>query len=155
MNIRLQKYKRNRLAGMNQYNAARVAGYSESMALKGCHRLERSVKVGIVDALERAGITGSYRANELFKLTQATKIQSCDVYVRNEDGKMVVNENSNDFIEVPDNATRLNAQKHISELLGDIKSKVEHSGQVTFVKMETIMIGDRALEFDIGSPLSA
>lgn len=57
MNIRLQKYKKNRLAGMNIYNAARAAGYSETYAKGKPHRIEKSVKVGMADAFERAGLT--------------------------------------------------------------------------------------------------
>lgn len=57
MNIRLQKYKANRLAGMNIYNAARAAGYSHNTANKQGKRIEKLGKVGMVEAFEQAGLT--------------------------------------------------------------------------------------------------
>ncbi|MBU1051084.1 MAG: hypothetical protein KJ718_00830 [Nanoarchaeota archaeon] len=56
MNIRLQKYKKNRLVGMNQYNAARAAGYSEGYSRKAC-KIEMSAKISMADAFEQAGFT--------------------------------------------------------------------------------------------------
>jgi hypothetical protein len=151
MNIRMQKYKANRLKGMNQYNAARAAGYSESMARVAC-RIEKSVKVSITDALERAGITPEYRAAELVKLTQANKVISCNVIASDGEGMKDANSMTKDFIDVPDNAVRLNAHKHIAELMGDVKSKVEHevSGKVTFVEMKEIELNGKPLRYKIG-----
>ena len=68
MNIRQQKYKANRIAGMNQYNAARAAGYSETTSRNHSDRLERVMKGDIQDALEQAGITDKFQAQRLFEL---------------------------------------------------------------------------------------
>lgn len=57
MNLRLQKYKKNRMAGMGIVNAARAAGYSESYSTKKSYRIEHRAKVGLADAFERAGLT--------------------------------------------------------------------------------------------------
>lgn len=55
MNIRQQKYKRNRLLGMNQRNAAIAAGYSLNYARNA--RPEKVVKGCLADAFEQAGFT--------------------------------------------------------------------------------------------------
>lgn len=73
INIRQQKYKRNRLKGMNQYNAARAAGYSEEYSRQAC-RIEKLVKVSISDAFEQAGITDKYLANLAAEALEATKV---------------------------------------------------------------------------------
>lgn len=121
MNIRLQKYKANRIAGMNQYNAARAAGYSETYSRNA--RPEKFVKVCIKDALEQAGITPKYRAEELYKLTQANKTVSAIVTGKDAGAA------DTDFIEVPDNPTRLATHRHITDLLGDNLSSPEGAGK--------------------------
>ncbi len=101
MNIRQQKYKANRLAGMNQYNAARAAGYSESMSRTHNDRLERAMKGDIVNALEQAGITDKYQAEALKRLTV-----------------------------LADFPTQISTLKHIADLKGQSKARVEHTGKV-------------------------
>ena len=126
MNIRQAKYKKNRIAGMNMYNAAIAAGYSENYARNA--RPEKLVKGGIQAALERAGLTDKYQAEKLEKLTKATKAISCNVYIdkngemKNADGK------SMDFIEVDDNPTQIAALKHIADLKGQNKHIVKGEG---------------------------
>jgi hypothetical protein len=144
MNIRLQKYKVNRIKGMNQYNAARAAGYSEATSAHHQDRLEKVVNGGIVNALEQAGVTATYRAAELMKLTQATKTVSAIITGKDAGAA------DTDFIDVPDNPTRLNAHKHIADLMGDVKDKLELSGQLKIMKMDTIVKGNRLLEYSIG-----
>ena len=95
--LRQQRYKINRIAGMNQYNAAKAAGYSENYSRNA--RPERVVKGSIVNALEQAGLTPSYRAKEIMRLTKSKRDEIC-----------------------------LNTHKHIGDLLGDVKNRVEHSG---------------------------
>ena len=58
---------------MNQYNAARAAGYPESTARDHTNRLERSVSVGMKEAFEQAGITDKFLANLAFEGLNATK----------------------------------------------------------------------------------
>jgi phage terminase small subunit len=73
MNIRLQKYKKNRITGMNRYNAALAAGYSLAVAKSHTDRLEE--KLGsITDYFERAGLTDKKLANKLAELFEATKV---------------------------------------------------------------------------------
>lgn len=67
--IRIQKYKKNRLSGMNQYNAAVAAGYSESFSRSHGKKLEEKAK--IADVLERVGLTDKYLANKALELVEA------------------------------------------------------------------------------------
>jgi len=107
MTERQRKYRKNRLAGMTQYNASRCAGYSESYSLKACKIENRlSVKVATQDELERAGLTGKYLAKKLKALTDAgtTRIQ---------EGETIV---------IPDNASRLKALELVYKLTGHLSS---------------------------------
>lgn len=74
MNIRLKKYKKNRLKGMNQYNSARAAGYSETYARTHNDRIERSIKGDMVDLLEQVGLTDKFLASYLKKGLNAKKL---------------------------------------------------------------------------------
>lgn len=108
MNIRLQKYKKNRIAGMNIVNAARAAGYSESFSKGKACRLEKSVKVSMADAFERAGFTDKAVVEYALEGMKALKLQSCNIYISKPSAesidaeKLVINKNSNDFVEVED-----------------------------------------------------
>jgi hypothetical protein len=82
MNIRLQKYKANRLAGMNQYNAARAAGYSHNYANKGGKRIEDLGKVGLEDAFEQAGLTDNAIIKHALEGLNATRNGKPDWAVR-------------------------------------------------------------------------
>lgn len=55
MNLRQQKYKRNRIMGMNMYNAARAAGYSHSTARVAGQKCEKVCNIR--DIMEQAGLT--------------------------------------------------------------------------------------------------
>lgn len=73
MNIRLQKYKKNRLKGMNQYNAARAAGYSHSTARQSTD-LENRVKQSMEDLIEQAGLTDKALIKYALKGLRAKKL---------------------------------------------------------------------------------
>jgi hypothetical protein len=72
LNIRLQKYKKNRLLGMNQYNAARAAGFSEATAKVHTKELEERAK--IADVLERQGLTDNVLVSKHKELLDAQKV---------------------------------------------------------------------------------
>ncbi len=57
---------------MNQYNAARAAGYSETYAKQAC-RTEKLVKVSLSDAFEQAGLTDNKIIQHALEGLQATK----------------------------------------------------------------------------------
>ena len=116
--LRQLKYKKNRLLGMSQFDAAVAAGYRESTARHACQGPERVVKSSIVDEFNRAGATDRVIAKDVTEIARsATKIQSCQLLVRKDKtGKLTIEENANDFIEVPDNLTRLKAFELIGKL---------------------------------------
>ena len=116
--LRQLKYKKNRLLGMSQYNAAVAAGYSPNTAVHACRGPERVVKSSLVDEFNQAGLTDRVIAKELTRIgTAAVKIQSCQLLVRKDKtGKLTIEENANDFIEVDDNPTRIKALELASKL---------------------------------------
>lgn len=77
LSIRQQKYKKNRILGMNCYNAARSAGYSEATAKSRTKDLEARVK--IADVLERQGLTDNVLVGKLIELIEASKFVTITV----------------------------------------------------------------------------
>ncbi len=69
LSLRQKAYRKNRILGMNQYNAARAAGYSHSTALHRSFTLERKIvnDSKFEDAMEQAGITDKYLADHAKK----------------------------------------------------------------------------------------
>jgi phage terminase small subunit len=116
---RQRRYKRNRLMGMNIYNAARAAGYSESTALKAGKRIGGdAIRLGIKDHLDRAGLTDQVIAQALAEIALSSKkLHSATIVVQEgKNGKLTVNKNSNDYVEIPDNAVRTKALELISKM---------------------------------------
>ena len=136
MNMRLQKYKKNRLAGMNQYNAARAAGYSESMARAAC-RIEKSAKISMADAFEQAGITDQFlieHAKQGIKASKTVKIDGTEI-----------------TLESPEWNIRHKYFETILKLTEKLKDKLEVSGNLKIVKMPEIKMEDGTpLRYKIG-----
>ena len=92
---------------MYPVNAARAAGYSENYAKQAC-RVEKLVKVSLADEFERAGLTDKAIIAHALAGLQALKLQSCNIYISKPNpesidaDKLVINKNSNDFVEVED-----------------------------------------------------
>lgn len=116
MNIRRQKYRANRITGMNQYNAARAAGYSHYTSIKS-NRIEKGEKGCIADALERIGLTDKVLAQHAKEGLQANKVISANITYGDADEK------TNDFIDVPDWPSRHKYLSIICELTDRIKNK--------------------------------
>lgn len=76
MNIRLQKYKKNRIAGMNKYNAARAAGFSHNYS-RQC-KPEKVAKTSIIDAFEQHGLTDKRIIEFALAGMSATKPVLCE-----------------------------------------------------------------------------
>lgn len=137
---RIQKYKANRIAGMNRKNAAIAAGYSVSYALTHANKLEEAIAKDLRDAFERQGLTDKKIVQYAMEGLFAMKLQACDIHVHTEDGKVKINKNSNDFIEVPDWHARHKFFNSINELCGRIKTQVEHSGKVEGVETRIVIV---------------
>lgn len=134
MNIRLQKYKKNRLAGMNQYNAARAAGYSHNYARNA--KAERVAKASMADAFEQAGITDQFlieHAKQGIKACKTVKMDGVEI-----------------TIEIPEWNVRHKYFETILKLTEKLKDKLELSGQVKVVKMQEITVDDKPLRYRIG-----
>jgi len=128
MNTRQQRYKKNRLTGMNEYNAARAAGYSESYS-KGA-RPEKCVKVCLADAFEQAGLTDKAIIDHALQGLNASKVISAVVVNQKnrptslDDGELFdANEKTNDFIDVPDWTARHKYFETILKLTNRLKEK--------------------------------
>lgn len=108
MTTKQQKYKKHRLEGMNPERAAVAAGYSLSYARARAHRIEMSAKVGMAEAFERAGLTDKAIITHALAGLTAMKLQSCNIliskpYAESVDAdKLLINKNSNDFVEIED-----------------------------------------------------
>ena len=109
------KYRQNRLAGMNIFAAATAAGYKYSYARShATTRLERTVKVSIIDELEMAGSTNKRQAGELTRIAfEAMETEKCEVYREDDDGNITVDD-AKTLRE--DNHARLKALDQIAKL---------------------------------------
>lgn len=125
---RLAQYKANRIAGMNRYNAAVDAGYSHSYASKAAKALEAQVAQDLKDVFAVKGLTDPKLAALVLEGINATKLQTCDIYIKDENGKLKINKNSNDFIEVPDWHARHKFIVTAAELTGRLKKIIEGAG---------------------------
>jgi|SRR3990167_898212 len=133
MTDRQEKYKANRIAGMLPEHAAVAAGYSRTYARKKAYRIERVAEVGIRDELEQAGLTAKYQANKLFKLTNATKVISCNVFIDKDGNMKKADGKTLDFIEIEDPSTQLKALEHVADLKKQISNGVKIDNHITNV----------------------
>ena len=85
------------------------------------------LNISLPDLMDSMGLTDEEDVKDLQRLRKAQKLQTCDIYVKKEDGKVTINKNSNDFIEVDDNAIQIKALELSLRLKGRLKDKVEHS----------------------------
>jgi len=131
MTFRQKKYRHNRMMGMNMYNAAKAAGYSEGTAVTACVKLEP--RAGIADIFDQAGATDKALAQQLAKIAfTATKLHNANIVLKQgDDGKLEV-QDTNDFIEVDDNFARLQAIKQICELKKHNRNPEEQTGFDTY-----------------------
>lgn len=126
MNLRLQKYKKNRMLGMGIVNAARAAGYSESYATKKSFRIERQAKVGLADAFERAGLTDKAIVEHALEGLKAMKVVNADVY---KDSEGEIDKEKSALREVNDWGSRHKYFESICKMTDRIRDKVELTGK--------------------------
>lgn len=117
--LKLEKYKANRLAGMNRFQAALKAGYAYNTARNQSHKYDKMAMVDIQRALEDAGATNRIMAKHIVDIAfNATKRQKCTVEIRTEDGKIVVDDQAVEV--VPD----LHLRKETWELIAKLKQQL-------------------------------
>lgn len=114
IDTRLQKYKKNRLLGMNKYNAAVAAGFSKNTALNSGKRLDERAK--IYDILERQGLTDRVLAIKHKELLDASQ----ELII---DGQAV-------GIKRPEYQVQIKALELAYRLKELLRDKVEHSGTI-------------------------
>jgi len=122
--LRQIKYRRNRIAGMSIYAAARAAGYAQSYARANASRiLEKSVKESIIDELDMAGFTNKRQAEELTRIAfSSMTTEKCEVYEKDDDGNITVAEAAR---QVPDDYARLRALEQGGKLKKQISAPFE------------------------------
>lgn len=120
------KYRKNRMSGMSIFAAAVGAGYTHNYArATATVRLDKLVKVSIIEELEMAGITNQAQARELARLAfKSTETEECEVYRHDEDGNIkVVKERT----ERPADGIRLKALEQAGKLKKQISAPFEKS----------------------------
>ena len=132
MNIRQQKYKKNRILGMNQYNAAIAAGYSAGYARARGKEIEE--RANIADVLERQGLTDKILIIKLAELIDASDY----IFKKDKEGKSeIIGELK---LYSPSWTARSKGLELALKLKDLLKDKVEHSGQVKTGETKIILI---------------
>lgn len=123
LNLRQQKFKANRLAGMNLTNAAIAAGYSRKYAMAKGTKIDRLIRVELESAFEQAGLTDKAIVEHALEGLKATKAISCNVIAQNGEGMKDANSMTKDFVDVPDWQARHKYFETILKLTGKLKDK--------------------------------
>jgi len=156
LTLKQRKFIKHYLETGNASRSAKLAGYKSYHS--GYETLKNpQVTMVFRELLDNNDLTHQRVADKINKLLDAKKIQTCDVYVKQDrNGKWKVNRNSNDFIEVDDNQAQ---QKALDTLIKvqriiennqnseDDENKSE-SFEETFIKM--IREADKRLEGENG-----
>jgi hypothetical protein len=137
INIRQQKYKRNRIDGMSKKAAALAAGYSINTAINAGENLEK--RCHIADFLEAEGLTDKALSDHAKQGLNANKVIGyLHSYKKDDVGdiKKIEPEEvvSNEFVEVPDWGARHKYYETILKLLKKIEDKplVDNSTHYVF-----------------------
>jgi len=121
MNVRRQLYKKHRLSGMSAYQAAIKSGYSHNTAKNANKYME---KCGNWESLfVKAGIDDISLTKLIQEGLYAMKPIACDVFIRDENGVLKVNKNSNDWIDYEDWQARHKFIMTTLQLLNKIENK--------------------------------
>jgi len=74
--------------------------------------------------MEKMGLTEEEDIKDLKRLRKAKKLHACDIFIRDDNGKLKVNKNSNDFIEIDDNQAQLKALELTQKMKGRLKDGI-------------------------------
>jgi hypothetical protein len=148
MNIRQQKYKKNRLAGMSAYQAAIKAGYRHATAINAYKNIEKRLKFD--ELLVKHGLDNQTVVKVLGDGLNATKSVVTSEVVSGESSDHRVSK----VLEVPDHGVRHKFLETFLKLRGDLKD-LAPGNSVSVVVMQNIQVGDKTLEFNIGTPVTA
>ena len=102
------------------------------------------------DLMIRMGMSDEQDVADLIRLRKAKKVQSCNILVsKDADGNTVVNENSNDFIEVDDNHTQLKALELTCRLKGRLTQNINNQVNINIDTGVKSMLDDIDNAIDI------
>ena len=133
-----KKYLKERAKGKSYRKAAIAAGVSKSTAT----RAERDprIKSEMARALERVGCTSDKIAQVVHRNLDASKVISANIIKKGKeandrDGMKDADENTKDFVEVPDGAVQLKATELAGKFRGDFveRKEIEHKGLVRII----------------------
>lgn len=117
-NIRLQKYKKNRLNGMLPEESMVNAGFSPSYARSKAWRMDRKANVSLKVSFGRAGLTDGKLVQFAMEGLNANKVISANIISSSGEGMADANSSTRDFIDVPDWLVRHKFFESICRLTG-------------------------------------
>lgn len=136
--IAQKKYITERAKGKSTRKAAKAAGISHATAMRA--EKDPHIKTAMTLALERAGCTEDKIAEVITRNLDAQKVISANI-IRNknspisddQDGMKDADENTKDFVEVPDGPTQLKAAELAGKFRQDFveRTEMELKGAVT------------------------
>ena len=87
---------------------------------------ENLSKLGIDmnNLMEKTGLGLEEDVEDLKRLRKCKRPIACDIFIRDENGELKVNKNSNDWVEVDDNPSQLKALEITLKLKGHLKDKL-------------------------------
>lgn len=106
-------------SGFNQTLLAEREGV-RSQAINQRLKNNPLIKTELRKALDRIGVNTKYKSLKFRELLESKKPIACDVFIRDDKGKLTVVKNENDWIEVEDNPTRLGALKLLCQVDKDL-----------------------------------
>jgi len=131
----------------NELNSAAVARERGTTRQNESKKARRApVKKNLIALANKMGLSDTRLIKKHKQLLDAKKLQTCDIYIQDNNGVMKMNKNSNDFIEVDDNQAQGNALKLAYQIKGHLKENVvvETKTILTAEKKEEILAGIRA-----------
>ena len=115
LTVKQRKFVKYFVESGNASEAALKAGYS--FRESGQENLSKPL---VLDAfqklLDKNGLTDQKIIDKLNQLIDAKRVQSCNILIKKEDGKVIPQENPNDFIEVEDNHVQADMVKFLCKL---------------------------------------
>lgn len=133
-----RKYITQRVKGNSTRKAAKEAGISHATAMRA--EKDPRIKSAMAKALDKVGCTEKKIAQTVLEALDATKVISANIVRKGataseRDGMKDADENTKDFVDVPDFQARIKAAELAGKFRGDFieKQQVEHSGSVSHV----------------------
>jgi len=105
--------------GFSQVKLAKIKGVTRQTINRTLQKAP--VQKTLLEEINKIGLTDKEDAKDLKRLRKAQRPIACDVFIRNDRGKLVVVKNENDWIDVDDNQAQLKALEMTLKLKGHLK----------------------------------